>query len=101
MSKKKIFPNGFQDSKLNKFFKETTFGKVASGIVREGLQGVPVVGTFITNYKENAPDNPPGSIKIRNWDYYRIIIGLGVAVLIAKGIMTQVQIDFVLGIMGF
>lgn len=98
---KKKLSQRFQEGKLNKFFKDTFVGKTVSGLVREGLQVVPGVGTIITNFKKNTPGNPEGAIKLRNWEYYRIVIGLGAAVLIAKGIMTQDQIDFVMGIMGF
>jgi len=93
---KKIFPNGFKDSKLNKFFKETTVGKGIAGLA----QSAPIVGTLVTNFKEDTKENPAGSLKLGKPELWRIVLGLVIAGLIAKGVLTQEQIDFVMGIMG-
>ena len=70
------------------------------GLVREGLQTLPVVGTIVTNFKTDTPSNPKGKIKLEAWDYYRLAIGIGVAVVLYKGLLNMEQIQFVLGLMG-
>ena len=96
MSKKKIFPNGFNASKLNKFFKETTVGKGIAGLA----QSAPVVGPIITNFKEDTASNPAGKLNLGGVEWWRIALGVGIAVLIAKGILTQEQTDLILRAMG-
>ncbi len=67
------------------------------GLFREGLQTLPVVGTFVTNFKQGDDNN----IKLTAWDGYRLAIGLVIGVVLAKGIMTPDQIEFVMSIIGW
>jgi len=73
---------------------------LVKGLVREGLQSVPIIGTFVTNWKTNTPQNPQGKIKLGGWDFYRLIIGIGAAFLMAKNILTQEQIHFIWSLIG-
>lgn len=100
MSKKKIFPNGFKESKFNKFFKETFVGKAVSGLVRESLQSIPFVGTIVTSFKEDTKDNPKGKVNITKWDAYRLAIGLVLAYFMAKGILKPEDIEFLKSFIG-
>ena len=71
------------------------------GLVREGLQAIPVVGTFVTNWKTNSPDSPEGKLKLGKWDFYRIIIGAGAAYALTQGVLTIKELRFVMDFMGF
>lgn len=84
-----------------KKFKNTKVGKLINGLVREGLQTLPVVGTVVTAFKEDTPENPKGTIKLTSWHYYRIALGAVVGYLLYKGILSSEEIDLVLEIIGF
>lgn len=88
-----------KDSKIGKLL-NSKIGKIASGLVREGLQTVPVVGTIITNLKTDTPDNPAGKIKLSKWDIYRLVIGLVVGYVLYKGILTIEQVQSILSMIG-
>lgn len=85
---------------MKKPFLKTKIGGLLSGLVREGLQTIPVVGTFVTNFKENTPDNPKGKIKLTKWDIYRLVLGLGISYALYKGLLTQDQIEFIMSFVG-
>ena len=84
-----------------KKFKDTKIGGLLRGLVREGLQSVPFVGTLVTNFKEDTTENPKGKIKLTKWDGYRLVIGLVIGVALAKGLMTEDQITFVMSFIGW
>lgn len=86
---------------MKKPFKDTRFAKIIGGLVRESLQTLPIVGTIVTNLKSDSTDNPKGKIKLDKWDWYRIILGVGIAYALAKGILTTQQIQFIMGLIGF
>lgn len=81
---------------MKKKLKDTTFGKIVFPIVRETLQSLPVVGTIITNFKTDTPDNPAGKIKLGKWDVYRIILGVGIAYLVMRGVEIEAIKEIVL-----
>jgi hypothetical protein len=80
---------------MKKKFKDTKFAKIAGGIIREGLQTLPIVGTVVTNMKENTPENPEGKIKLGRNEWFRIVLGVGLAYLIYKGLLTIEFLDLV------
>ena len=86
---------------MKKPFKNTRFAKIMSGLVRESLQTIPFVGTLVTNFKQDDPDNPKGKIKLTWWDIYRLALGLGIAYALIKGLLTQDQIVFILNLLGY
>lgn len=85
---------------MKKPFFKTKVGGFLKGLVREGLQTVPVIGTFITNFKEDSEENPKGKVNLTKWDIYRLVLGIGAAYLIAKGILTEDQISFIFSMIG-
>ena len=92
---------------MKKKFKDTFVGKLVKGLVKDGsqlviqgLQSLPVVGTIITAFKEDTPENPKGGIVLSKWHIYRLVIDLGAGFFLAKGILTPEQIDFILSIIG-
>tara|TARA_R110002051_G_scaffold305684_1_gene375816 strand:+ start:509 stop:775 length:267 start_codon:yes stop_codon:yes gene_type:complete len=85
---------------MKKKFKNTFVGKLVKGLVREGLQTIPVVGTFVTAFKEDTPENPQGTIKLSKWHIYRLVIGVGVGIFLAKGILTPEQVEMILEVIG-
>ena len=48
---------------MKKPFLKTKVGKLLKGLLAEGLQTLPVVGTVVTAFKENTIENPEGAIK--------------------------------------
>jgi len=86
---------------MKKPFGKTKVGKLLKGLVREGLQTVPVIGTVVTAFKEDTPESPKGTIKLTSWHYYRIALGLVAGYLMYKGILNSDQIEFILSIIGF
>lgn len=90
---------------MKKKLKDTKFGKfvrtAVAPLLRETLQTLPVVGTLVTNFKNNTERNPAGQIKLTKWDGYRLVIGLGIGYLLIKGIATMDQITFIIQAMGF
>lgn len=70
--------------------------KFIAPIVRESLQTLPVVGTLITNFKNNTVDSPPGKMSLpTKWESYRIVFGLAVGYVLIKGLATIEQVQFV------
>ena len=49
-------------SKAGDFLRKIKLGKIVKGLVREGLQTLPVIGTVITNLKTDTPENPKGKL---------------------------------------
>ena len=86
---------------MKKPFGKTLVGGLLKGLVREGLQTVPVLGTFVTAFKENTKESPQGTIKLTPWHYYRIALGIISAVLIAKGILTKEEVEVASMVIGF
>ena len=85
---------------MKKKFKETKIFGILSGLVREGLQSIPVVGTIVTNFKEDSKENPKGKINITKWDVYRLLIGVVLAYFMAKGILKVEHIEFLKDFIG-
>lgn len=79
---------------------KTKVGKLISGLVREGLQTLPVVGTVVTAFKEDTKENPQGEIKLSKWHLYRLAIGLIIAFFLSKGILNEDQIELIVGVIG-
>ena len=71
-------------------------GNFLKGLIREGLQTLPIVGTLVTNFKSETKDSIKGQIKLSKWDIYRLVLGFGLAYVLAKGILTQDQIAFIM-----
>ena len=71
-------------------------GNFLKGLIREGLQTLPIVGTLVTNFKSETKDSIKGQIKLSKWDIYRLVLGVGLAYVLAKGILTQDQIAFIM-----
>lgn len=90
-------------TKMGKLFQSIGKGLkgVSKGFVRETLQSLPFVGTFITSAKIDTKENPKGKINLEGWDYYRLAIGLAVGYVLYKGLLSMEQIDFVLSLIGF
>ena len=86
---------------MKKPFKDTKFAKLLGGLVRESLQTLPVVGTIVTVFKKDTPESPKGKIKLEGWEWYRLVLGIGIGYVLAKGILTQEQITFILSLIGF
>ena len=84
---------------MKKKFKDTKFAKLLGGFVRESLQTLPIVGTIVTSFKSDS--SPKGQIKLEAWDWYRLVLGFGIAYVLAKGILTQEQVAFILALIGF
>ena len=85
---------------MKKKFKDTFVGKLVKGLVREGLQTLPVVGTLVTAFKEETTENPKGAVKLSKWHIYRLLIGVASGYFLMKGVLTSKQIDFILSIIG-
>lgn len=51
-------------------------GNFFKGLVREGLQTLPIIGTLVTSFKSETEDSPKGQISLGKWEKYRILIGL-------------------------
>lgn len=85
---------------MKKPFFKTKIGGLLSGLVREGLQIVPGVGTLITVFKEDTPENPKGKMNLAKWDIYRLVLGLVLIFTLAKGILTSEQIEFIMSLVG-
>jgi hypothetical protein len=73
--------------------------RVLGGLIRETAQSLPIVGTVITNWKENEVDNPKGQVNLRSNDWYRILIGIGVAYLVYKGVVSLEFVEVVSDVM--
>jgi len=86
---------------MKKPFLKTKVGKLLKGLLAEGLQTLPVVGTVVTAFKENTIENPEGAIKLNSWHYYRIAIGLVGGYLMYKGILTTKEIYSIMELIGF
>ena len=71
-----------------------------SGLVREGLQTLPVVGTIVTAFKEDTVESPKGNIQLSKWHLYRLAVGLIIAYFLAKGLCNEEQIDIILTVIG-
>lgn len=71
------------------------------GLLREGLQAIPVVGTFVTNFKSDTIENPKGKIKLDKWDIYRIIVGILIVIALNKEYVTMKQLSSILEYIGF
>jgi len=84
---------------MKKPFGKTLVGGILKGLVGETLQTLPVVGTFVTAFKENTKENPKGTIKLSKWHLYRLAIGLITGYLMYKGVNQDI-IEFVLPILG-
>ena len=69
---------------------------LGKGLVRETLQTLPIIGTIVTNFKTETKTSAKGSIQLSKWDIYRLILGLGIAYFLAKGILTEQQIAFIM-----
>ena len=54
-------------------------GNFLKGLIREGLQTLPIVGTLVTNFKSETKDSIKGQIKLSKWDIYRLLLGVGLA----------------------
>lgn len=80
---------------MKKPFKETKVGGLLRGLLREGLQTLPVVGTIVTNFKTDDKNNPKGKVSLSKWDVYRLILGIGIAYLLYRGALTMDQIQFI------
>ena len=87
-------------SKAGDFLRKIKLGKIVKGLVREGLQTLPVIGTVITNLKTDTPENPKGKLNLEAWDIYRLVIGLAVGFVLYKGLLNMEQIDFILAFIG-
>ncbi len=74
--------------------------KRIANCIRETLQTLPVIGTLITNYKEDSDKNPKGQIKLSSWDWYRLVLGLGVGYVLYKGLLNLNEIKSILALMG-
>ena len=83
-----------------KKFKDTFVGRTLKGIFREGLQSIPVIGTIVTNMKEDTKENPAGKIKLSKWDVFRMVAGAFFAYLLANGWALE-KVEFLSGLMGF
>lgn len=75
--------------------------KLFGPLIRETLQSLPVIGTIVTNFKQNKLESPTGTIQLKKWDIYRLILGAGIAYLVTKGILTEEQITFIWSLIGF
>jgi hypothetical protein len=89
----------FSDTKFGKLL-NSKGGKIVKGLVIDGLQAVPVVGTIVTNLKTDTEANPAGKLKLSKWDIYRILVGIGAAYALHKGILTQDHISFLMNMIG-
>jgi hypothetical protein len=63
------------------------------------VQTLPVVGTFVTAFKEDTKENPKGAIIMNKWHYYRLAIGVIAGYLMFRGVDSEI-INFVLNIIG-
>jgi len=85
---------------MKDLFKSGKLKAIAGDLIRETLQAFPFIGTIVTNMKEDTDNNPKGSLNFSKWDIYRLVLGIGAAYAMAKGILTQDQIDFILSAIG-
>ncbi len=76
-------------SKEKKKFKDTKFGKMIMGLVSDGLQSLPVVGTIVTAFKSETIDSPKGKINLGKSEYIRLAIGLIIAILLYYGTINE------------
>lgn len=83
------------------FMKWPIIKRFVAPLVRESLQSLPIIGTLVTNFKQNSVETPAGTIKMTRWDWYRLLIGVGIAIAMAKGILTAKQIAFIMDIIGW
>ena len=79
--------------KLWNKIKASKVGKFAISVAGNALQTVPVVGTLVTNFKENTKESPTGTLKLKGWEYFRIALGLVIGYVIYKGILTLDQVE--------
>jgi len=86
---------------MKKKFKDTKLGKVLLPVLRETIQTLPIVGTIVTNFKSNTPTKPSGKVELSKWDVYRLVVGVGIAYVLIKGLLTQEQVAFILELIGF
>ena len=86
---------------MKKPFKDTKVGKLLGGLVRESLQTLPVIGTIVTSFKSDSSESPKGKIKLEAWDWYRLVLGAAIGYVLATNILTEEQITFILGLIGF
>ena len=86
---------------MKKPFKETVVGKLATGLFRETLQTLPIIGSVVTAFKTDSIENPKGQIKLQAWDFYRMALGVGIAFVLYKGILTIDQIKEIVKLIGF
>ena len=70
-------------------------GGLIKGLVREGLQTLPVIGTLVTNFK--SKDTPKGQIVLSKWDKYRMLIGL----VISYNLLPDEWTEAIKGLFGF
>jgi len=69
-------------------------------LIGNTLQTLPIVGTVVTNNKEDTPENPKGQLNLRGWDWYRIILGLGVGYVLYKGLLNMDELKGILELVG-
>lgn len=86
---------------MKKKFKDTKVGKLLGGLIRESLQTLPVIGTLVTVFKKDTTKSPKGKINLEGWEWYRLVLGIGIGYVLAKSILTPEQITFILSIIGF
>ncbi len=84
---------------MKKPFKETKAFGLIKGLLQDGLQSVPVVGTIVTNLKTDTKENPAGKLKLTAWDGYRLVIGAAIVYALHKGVSKEI-ITFVLEAIG-
>jgi len=89
----------FKETKIGKLI-NSKVGKVVQGLVINGLQAVPVVGTLVTNIKTNTAESPAGKMNIGKSEIYRIAIGLLVALALHGDLFTPDQLHFIFSIVG-
>lgn len=85
---------------MKKKFKDTVVGKLATTLIGSALQSIPVVGTIVTNFKENTPQNPKGQLLIGWSELIRIVIGCGLAYLMFKGIISETEAEVAKTVIG-
>jgi len=84
---------------MKKPFKETKAFGIIKGLVQDGLQATPVIGTLLTNLKTDTKENPEGKLKLTAWDGYRLLIGAAIVYALHKGVSKEI-IAFVLEAIG-
>jgi len=86
--------------KFKAFLKKINIKGLVKGLLGDVLQSVPVLGTIVTNFKTDSIDNPKGKIKIGRSEVVRLIIGVGVAYVLYKGMLTIGQLREILSMIG-